>query len=148
MSSNYRHGDELWKEVDIDELNVCDGTTTDENGEPIEDETYVLSEKMCFCSALYDAGLFNEYDFFGDLFDEKTVARAWELFKYRMERCGLLYKENKPDPKDSVTALDVLKGVLRDARITDREDYRGDETAETVLDFFAIMLIKHGYDVS
>lgn len=149
MSSSYRHGDELWKESDVDEINGNDVETSDEYEDPIdENATYVLSEKMCFCAALYNACLFNEYDFFGDLFNDKVVSKAWDLFEYRLIQNGLLCREHKAEPKSSVSMLDVLKSVLRDTRIADREDYRGDETAETVLDFFAITLQKQGYDVS
>lgn len=131
------------------EINGDDIETTDEYEDPIdENETYVLTEKMCFCAALYDACLFNEYDFFGDLFYDKAVSKAWDLFEHRLIQNGLYCKEQQPKPKSSVNALDVLKSVLRDTRIADREDYRGDETAETVLDFFEIMLKRQGYNVS
>lgn len=132
-------------DMESDELsNDC---TEDMEDDIPDDATFRLSEKMLFCISLYDAGLFNDEYIDGFyLFDDKRFQKLWELFEYRMVKHGYRQEEGKEVPLDtSKSILDILRQCLKDCKITDREDYLGEETAELVHDLFIMNLEKSGY---
>lgn len=120
------------------------------------EETYVLTERMIFTMALFDAGFLPNYEHPVDAFEDRKVKTAYDLLEYRMKRSGYLVEEEKADEKvdaRSVTAEpeEIFRMAIKDARVCPGKPiyFGDDEQLErmfiTAWDLFVLNMKKQGY---
>lgn len=131
---------------DIDEIKGYEG----------EIETYVLTEKIIFTMALFDAGFLPNYEHPFSAANDRKVMTAYDLFEYRMKCNGFLVEEDKASDENvavnnSTTPEEIFRLAIKDARVcSEKPIYFGDdEQIErmfiTAWDLFILNMKKQGY---